>query len=263
MVYDRTLNGTTVANTINGDGRNEQINGLGGNDTLNGNGGSDRLDGGIGNDTLNGGDGDDILIGGAGTDTLTGGAGADLFTVSTSGGADTITDFLLGTDRIDLTAYGAYQSIVQSGADTLVTFAAGVTLRLLNVTAATVTDASFVGLPSPPAAPQPMGQPSLAKAAVIADPEGEADVFVVTPEGLLANLAEHATPVTEMSALAMGPAALAAFAPSSAGSDLDFGVPALAGHAGLVQSILTHQDTVNPFADEVSKMVRPPPDWLL
>ena len=147
MVYDRTLNGTAVNNTINGDGRNEQINGLGGNDTLNGNGGTDRLDGGIGNDTLNGGDGDDILIGGTGTDTLTGGAGADVFVVSLSGGADTATDFLVGTDLIDLTAFGAYQSIAQSGADTLVTLGSGpsgTTLRLTGVTASTVTDASFL-----------------------------------------------------------------------------------------------------------------------
>jgi hypothetical protein len=196
VVYDRTLNGTAVSNTINGDGRNEQVNGLGGADTLNGNGGDDRLDGGIGNDRLSGGDGNDILIGGAGNDTLTGGAGADVFLASVGGGADTLTDFLVGTDLIDVAAFGAYQSIVQSGADTLITLAGGVTMRLLNVTAATVTDASFVGLSPPPAAPLAMTPPTVFKAVTTDQAsQGEdfsavADVFVVTSEGGLANLAD-------------------------------------------------------------------------
>ena len=145
MVYTRTLTGTAASNVLVGDSRNEQINGLGGNDALYGNAGSDLLDGGIGNDTLNGGDGDDILIGGGGNDTLTGGIGADVFTVSLAGGADIVTDFVVGTDLIDITAFGAYQSIVQSGADTLITLASGVTLKLNNVTASFLTSASFIG----------------------------------------------------------------------------------------------------------------------
>ncbi|MCV5216493.1 type I secretion C-terminal target domain-containing protein, partial [Escherichia coli] len=52
------------------------------------------------------GDGDDILIGGLGSDILTGGGGNDIFkwtqdTVD-EGAVDTITDFTLNEDTIDL-----------------------------------------------------------------------------------------------------------------------------------------------------------------
>ncbi len=73
--------------------------------------GADTLYGGDGIDTISGGAGDDTLIGGAGADTLTGGAGADLFKYapgdSPTSGADCITDFLSGTDTIDLSLIDA------------------------------------------------------------------------------------------------------------------------------------------------------------
>ncbi|MBF2058161.1 MAG: M10 family metallopeptidase C-terminal domain-containing protein [Cyanobacterium sp. T60_A2020_053] len=56
-----------------------------------------------GNDTLNGTTGDDILIGGQGADRLTGGKGADIFRYdSLVDIGDTITDFEVGIDKIDL-----------------------------------------------------------------------------------------------------------------------------------------------------------------
>ncbi|MFM6876327.1 MAG: bluetail domain-containing putative surface protein, partial [Microcystis panniformis] len=64
------------------------------------------LVGGLGNDILVGGAGNDTLNGAAGIDTLTGGLGADIFifqfgqsTISTS---DSITDFAINSDKIDL-----------------------------------------------------------------------------------------------------------------------------------------------------------------
>ena len=53
-------------------------------------------------DTLVGGAGDDVLYGKSGDDVLTGGADADrfLFDLSASNGADQITDFIVGTDKI-------------------------------------------------------------------------------------------------------------------------------------------------------------------
>ncbi|MGR5130828.1 retention module-containing protein [Vibrio alfacsensis] len=64
------------------------------------------LNGGDGNDLIVGGDGDDIIIGGLGSDILTGGQGSDTFkwTVDSveSGAADTITDFTVSEDTIDL-----------------------------------------------------------------------------------------------------------------------------------------------------------------
>lgn len=166
------ITGTNAAETIFGTGRADHIVGLAGIDVIRsgagddwieggteadklyGDAGADRLDGDAGNDQLFGGDGDDILTGGAGNDSLIGGAGADTYVMSLAGGADAVIDFQLGVDVIDATAFGGYQSIVQSGTDAVVTFASGVTLRLKNITAAGVTDASFIGLSGPaPAAP--------------------------------------------------------------------------------------------------------------
>jgi Ca2+-binding RTX toxin-like protein len=80
---------------------------------LTGGAAADILLGGAGPDRLAGGAGDDILIDGAGADTLTGGAGADVFVMSADGGADTITDFTPGVDRIDLSGWGMLRSLDQ------------------------------------------------------------------------------------------------------------------------------------------------------
>jgi Ca2+-binding RTX toxin-like protein len=85
------LFGNAANNRLIGDSRNNLIVGRGGNDVLNGAGGND------------------TLIGGAGTDRLTGGAGRDRFTFDmnarfskASMGVDIITDFVPGTDTINL-----------------------------------------------------------------------------------------------------------------------------------------------------------------
>jgi uncharacterized protein len=58
-----------------------------------------------GRDALVGTPGDDVISGGEGADTLTGGAGRDVFVYASMRDAgDVITDFLPGTDRIDLSA---------------------------------------------------------------------------------------------------------------------------------------------------------------
>ncbi|NIL98860.1 MAG: calcium-binding protein, partial [Planctomycetales bacterium] len=75
-------------------------------DTLTGGTGNDLLWGDAGNDTLVGGDGDDILMDGEGVDWLTGGDGADVFVFKSDGVADTVADFDLGTDRLDLSGWG-------------------------------------------------------------------------------------------------------------------------------------------------------------
>lgn len=68
--------------------------------------------GGDGADVLIGGQGADMLRGNVGADRLTGGGGADMFRYqavaeSASASFDTITDFLSGTDRIDLSLIDA------------------------------------------------------------------------------------------------------------------------------------------------------------
>lgn len=96
----------------------EPISGTDGKDTLTGTPGNDVIIGKAGADTLNGGAGDDVLDGGAGRDVLTGGPGADTFRFSdvrdsyrnyNSGGinaGDIITDFVTGSDRLDLSGLG-------------------------------------------------------------------------------------------------------------------------------------------------------------
>jgi Ca2+-binding RTX toxin-like protein len=74
--------------------------------------GNDVLTGSAGNDVMVGGSGIDRLTGGAGIDTLTGGSGVDTFAFgagATGPGADAdrITDFAIGSDKIDLSALDA------------------------------------------------------------------------------------------------------------------------------------------------------------
>jgi Ca2+-binding RTX toxin-like protein len=69
---------------------------------------ADSLTGGQKVDTIIGGNGNDTITGGLGADSLTGGVGADQFvytlvTQSNSSNTDTITDFTVGTDKLDVT----------------------------------------------------------------------------------------------------------------------------------------------------------------
>ena len=75
----------TLTGDVNGIPEDDYIRGLGGNDIISGLGGNDRL------------------AGGSGTNTLTGGAGNDIFEMETrSFHTDTITDYTIGEDQIDL-----------------------------------------------------------------------------------------------------------------------------------------------------------------
>jgi Ca2+-binding RTX toxin-like protein len=111
------LYGYNGADYLNGEGDNDILyGGIGGDTLLGGSGadvlyggqGDDQLLGGRGWDDLQGGQGNDILRGALGMDTLTGGAGSDAFRFETpldpQLNIDTITDFVSGVDRMELSA---------------------------------------------------------------------------------------------------------------------------------------------------------------
>ncbi|MGR3592202.1 MAG: M10 family metallopeptidase C-terminal domain-containing protein [Limimaricola soesokkakensis] len=126
-----TLKGQAGDDLLGGDAGADQLLGHAGQDRLEGGAGGDRLLGGGGDDNLFGGDAGDLLRGQRGNDTLwgddgmdqlfgdaghdrldggtladelTGGAGADIFVFAAGYGTDTITDFEIGLDRIELHA---------------------------------------------------------------------------------------------------------------------------------------------------------------
>lgn len=167
-----TVTGSTFADLLRGEGGNDTLATNGGADTVFGGAGDDSVTGGTGTDTLNGDDGadyltgaaaadtisggagNDTIIGGAADDNLTGGAGNDIFTFENTGnGNDTITDFVHGTDKLDVsnTVAGATNTVTSliSGAANGVTltddavYLTGFTGAAANLTTggtATVTD---------------------------------------------------------------------------------------------------------------------------
>lgn len=80
---------------------------------LNGTSGNDQIDGGLWSEHLSGGAGNDILRDGVGEDTLTGGAGADVFVLAADNMLDTITDFQVGIDQLNLSEFHMLYDVSQ------------------------------------------------------------------------------------------------------------------------------------------------------
>ncbi len=100
---DDTVQGGAGDDMLRGNRNDDLLQGGDGSDSLYGGGGDDHLQGDEGRDYLLGENGNDTLDGGAGDDNLTGGAKADVFIyASDAEGYDTILDFELDIDRIDL-----------------------------------------------------------------------------------------------------------------------------------------------------------------
>ena len=117
--YDIVMGGAGDDDLTGGEG-NDFLRGGSGEDTLSGGEGGDTLRGGSGDDELYGGNDDDLLMGdggddelyggagddtldsGTGDDTLTGGEGSDTFVFAENEGSNTITDFNVAEDTIDL-----------------------------------------------------------------------------------------------------------------------------------------------------------------
>ena len=147
---DDTIYAGEGDDTANGESGNDKLYGQDGNDILTDNSGNDLLDGGAGNDTLTDNSGNDTLIGGTGNDTLTGGGGTgrDVFVFASGDGADVVTDFNNGLDKIALTGLGANfaaisAGISQVGLDAVVDFGAGGSITLLNTNIAVLDATDF------------------------------------------------------------------------------------------------------------------------
>jgi len=108
---DEILGGLDNDNLRGGSGE-DTLSGQNGNDVLRGGKGDDEIVGGKGKDTIDGGSGDDEITGGIGRDLMSGGSGNDTFVFSatsqsgTGSNRDVITDFGVGSDKIDLTGFG-------------------------------------------------------------------------------------------------------------------------------------------------------------
>ena len=99
--------------------------------------------GGTGSDTLRGNAIANRLDGGAGSDTMTGGEGDDIFVYHFGGGADIVTDFVVGIgtdDQIELIDFSGIDSFIdamgyasQVGSNTVFNFGVGSSLTFLNV----------------------------------------------------------------------------------------------------------------------------------
>ena len=139
------LIGSAHNDILAGDARHNAIDGRAGDDTLYGGpgGGDDVMNGGTGNDRLFGGQGNDTLTGGPGDDRLAGGPGEDTFVFGPGDGADTVTDFSGGTDRIDLTGFD-----IERVEDVSMTVGDdGVTIDLADIGGGTVLLAELTVLP--------------------------------------------------------------------------------------------------------------------
>lgn len=101
--------------------------------------------GGAFDDTIIGNDADNAINGGGGNDSLTGGAGADSFVFESGWGQDTIGDFELGVDVIDLAQTGLVAGAVtisEVSGDTLVE-ADGQSILLAGISGLDVNDFLF------------------------------------------------------------------------------------------------------------------------
>ena len=127
---------------------------LSGNNVIDGLAGDDIINGREGQDTLIGGAGNDFITGGTGRDTMTGGTGADIFDFNAAaespvgGGAhDIITDFLAGTDRIDVSTIDANAAILgnQAFAPVVGPFTANGQVRVTQLGTSTLVEFNTAG----------------------------------------------------------------------------------------------------------------------
>ena len=144
VFLDNSQNTDFGNDSVSGGNGRDVFYGGGGNDIFEGDAGRDIIFGDIGSDQLFGGNGGDWLSGGVGNDTLTGGSGNDTFAFSTGDGADTITDFEVGTDIIQIVGGPSFADldISSSGSDAVVSFGS-TSISIENVSATALDEDNF------------------------------------------------------------------------------------------------------------------------
>jgi len=147
------LYGGDQSDVLRGDAGNDLLDGGEAGDTIEGGSGDDQLFGGAGLDRLEGGEGDDRLDGGEAFDELFGGAGADVFVLGLGYGTDTVGDFVVGEDLIELDAALMADLTAEAAADLardtpegdlMLNFGDGNRLLLADLAGTELTAESFV-----------------------------------------------------------------------------------------------------------------------
>ncbi len=109
-----------------------------------------KIFGGDGGDTILGGSAGDRLYGELGNDVLTGNGGNDRFFFGSGWGDDTVTDYTIGNDRLDVVDAGITQladmTITNDSGDALISFG-GNSIRLTGVDHTLISDADFIYAP--------------------------------------------------------------------------------------------------------------------
>ena len=109
------LTGKIGDDMLFGGADNDQLRGEEGDDHMEGGGAKDRMIGKANddvllgqeaNDKLFGNGGEDVIVGGVGKDSMNGGADADIFILAPGDQVDTIKDFEVGLDQLDISAFG-------------------------------------------------------------------------------------------------------------------------------------------------------------
>ncbi|SLN71521.1 Poly(beta-D-mannuronate) C5 epimerase 7 [Roseovarius albus] len=121
---------------------------------------NDTIDGGAGDDRIYGQEGDDLITGGLGDDYIEGGIGEDVFSITENGGFDTIGDFVIGEDLLDVSTLPdgsgglvdtSNVTVTSDGeAGSILTFSNGEQVRLVGVATDQLdTDAELeaIGIP--------------------------------------------------------------------------------------------------------------------
>lgn len=122
IIYGGNDSPAGLNDIINAGGGNDIVYAGGGDDSLAAGSGDDDLYSGAGNDTVDGGAGDDTLWGGGGDDVFTGGEGVDIFYFGGTIGNDTVIDFNVDQDQLNLSAtvtdFNTHDDITAAASDT-------------------------------------------------------------------------------------------------------------------------------------------------